>query len=121
MARSEFRWEAPPRVIAENLDRYDVAARVALGKVGQLYAPQMEAYAKANAPWNDRTTNARQTIMGRSSQTPTMVEITLAGTTDYFPFLELGTSKMRPYPIIMPTIDAYQARIMDAVRRIVED
>lgn len=121
MARSEFRWDVPPTAFKTSLDRFDAAARKALGDVADLYAPQMEAYAKNNAPWTDRTGDARKTIKALVTKEPDSVEIALFGTMEYFPFLELGTSKMRPYPIIVPTLQKYHAPVMSAVRRIVED
>lgn len=60
---------------------------------------------KANASWTDRTSNARQGLFGEAEGTT----ITLGGTEDYQGFLEKGTSKMAPYPIIMPTAETTAA------------
>jgi hypothetical protein len=63
---------------------------------------------KAGAPWNDRTTHARQGLTGKADGT----DIYLFGIMFYNPYLELGTEnedgseRMAARPIIEPTMMA---------------
>ncbi|HRF99413.1 MAG TPA: hypothetical protein PLZ51_29570, partial [Aggregatilineales bacterium] len=41
---------------------YIVKAQEALVKIAQYWSAVLEAYAKENAPWTDRTSNARQAL-----------------------------------------------------------
>lgn len=77
-------------------------------------AAEMEAYAKQNAPWTDRTGNARRTLAGFVKQhgEDTLL-IGLAGHMPYSPVLELYYGGR--YSIILPTVDSYAPRIMEAV------
>ena len=121
MASRGFRWEAPPTRLAANLGRYDAALTAGAHRIGDVYAAKMETYAKANAPWADRTGNARQGLAGTTEKSATLMKIWLYGDAAYLPFLELGTRNMRPYPVIWPTIAAHAAPLMADLRRLVED
>ncbi|PJI07045.1 MULTISPECIES: hypothetical protein [Clostridium] len=55
---------------------------------------EMENYAKVNAPWKDRTGNARQTIEGGSKwQGESECAAYVAGNMEYSPYLELAHRK----------------------------
>lgn len=77
-------------------------------------AAEMEGYAKLNAPWTDRTGNARRTMTGFAqwSDSGDLV-VGVAGHMDYSPKLELRHG--RRYAILVPTVDAYAPTILDAV------
>ena len=77
-------------------------------------AEEMEAYAKQNAPWTDRTGNARRTLSGFVMQEDeSTLLIGLAGHMPYSPQLELNYAGK--YKIILPTVDSYAPKIMSAV------
>ncbi len=79
-------------------------------------AGEMEDYAKCNAPWTDRTGNARRTMTGFSQfdKSGNLV-VGIAGHMPYSPKLELRYG--RRYAILVPTVDAYAPTILDAVAR----
>ena len=92
---------------------YDnISSQLSLGMAS--VAADMEHYAKRNAPWTDRTGNARRTLTGFvvSEDEDTML-IGLAGMMHYSPKLELNYGGR--YAIIVPTLDSYAPRLMDAV------
>ena len=121
MAARGFRWEAPPTRLAVQLDRYDRAVDDGAEKIAGVYAARMETFAKANAPWSDRTGASRQSLTGTTEKSAALLKIWLYGDTPYLPFLETGTRNMRPFPIIWPTIAAHAKPLMDDLRRLVED
>ncbi len=77
-------------------------------------AAEMETSAKQNAPWTDRTGNARRTLAGFVRQTgEDTLLIGIAGHMSYSPKLELYYNGR--YAILLPTVDLYAPRIMEAV------
>jgi hypothetical protein len=127
-AAAGFRWESQPTELGRAADEYGARVMAALGELADLYAARLEAYAKRNAPWLDQSGNARQSLTGRAVKEATRVAIELWGggrvngqDTSYIVYLELGTNRMAPRPIIVPTIEAHAAEIMDYARKIVGD
>ncbi|MDD3927281.1 MAG: hypothetical protein PHT33_11555 [bacterium] len=61
--------------------------------------PVLEAYARANRPWTDRTGHAKNGIFGKAAQVRRdLWRLSLGHTMEYGPYLELGT----PPHIIRP-------------------
>ena len=60
MAQSGIVWTKPPSALNPAIVMYGNKVRAAVVAVALLIGAKMEAYAKANAPWTDRTANARQ-------------------------------------------------------------
>lgn len=119
MVAVRFDWQSPPTVIVGNLNTYRSRVLAGLTALASLFAARMEAYAKANAPWADRTGAARQGLTGIATTAAAGVVITLFGAAAHTIFLELGTSRMSPRPIIVPTMDAHVAAIAAALRALV--
>jgi len=85
---------------------------------GLVASKKMEAYAKTNAQWKDRTGNARQTIKGFSEVSGTKVIVGVSGNMEYSPKLELGYEKK--YAILYPTIQKYQGEILKGFAQILK-
>lgn len=115
----QFRWDGDPLALATALDGWEQNVLSALGELADYFAGTLEAYAKANAPWTDRTSNARQGLRGEAEKLATAVVIYLIHTEDYGVFLELGTKYMTPRAIIGPTMESHYAEIMAAVEALV--
>lgn len=121
MALRGFRWETPPTRLTVQLAKYDAAVDRGAEQIAEVYAAKMETFAKANAPWSDRTGASRQSLTGTTEKSAALLKIWLYGDTPYLPFLETGTRNMRPFPVIWPTIAAHAKPLMDDLRRLVED
>lgn len=81
----------------------------------------IETWMKHNAPWQDRTTNARNGLFAKASKgTKNLFRIVLAHTVDYGIYLEEGTRNMHPYPVIQPALHLFAPRVIDTLTRILD-
>ncbi len=113
----KFVWIRPPSGMgAECRRRADAMEPMLLGMMSTLRGSLID-YMKSNAPWQDRTKKARDSldasvnITGKGS-----VTLSARHGVPYGGFLETGTSKMAAYPIIGPGLQAHYAqtrKIMD--------
>jgi hypothetical protein len=127
---SGFQWIVSPKVIADGLDKYGEKALAAVQAVANYWGQSVQDDARVNAPWEDRTGNARgglffavdglglETITGTvtveasSEMSDVTVEsgskdtliVTLAHTVFYGKYLEISNGGT--YAIIMSTIEA---------------
>jgi len=79
-------------------------------------APQMEAYAKENRKWTDRTGHARQGLEGKSTYVPRIfVGCRIYHKVDYAEYLErIAEGK---YAILEPTKDQFAGQFYDEIAR----
>ena len=89
-----------------------------IGVTMNYYEPKLENWAKLNAPWTDRTTNARNGLAARSGRTAKVHYIVLFHQVPYGIWLETRWSGK--YAIIMPTIDKFGPEIMDTLQKILD-
>lgn len=109
-------WQGLDALYARILD-YQSKVELALLRIAQYWAPIIEAEAKANAEWTDRTGNARQGLTGFVDDvSQTMVIIYLAHRMDYGVYLELAHQAR--YAIIMPTLEAHYKPIWDHLKEV---
>ena len=78
---------------------------------------KLEAKAKREKKWINRTSNAVNSIQGSFEWRGSNVAIGLSGSTDYFPKLELGYEKR--YSIITPTTQAMTREILSGFAKVV--
>jgi hypothetical protein len=115
-------WDALPADLRARIQRQ----RAGLLALSQSYAGRMESYAKQNAPWTDRTGNARNNLSGRAvifDQDPDhyVVGVRLAHGMSYGVWLEV-TNRPRgsaARPIIHPTIELFRDRFYDDCHKVV--
>lgn len=126
---SGFQWVVAPDVIAKGLEDYGEKALIALQAVANYWGQSVQDEARQNAPWEDRTGNARGglffavdgfglppltgevTPQAKSEMSDVVVEsgsndtliITLGHTVFYGKFLELSNGGR--YAIVMSTIE----------------
>ena len=91
--------------------------RAAIGVYADTAGKKMEASAKSNAPWIDRTSHARGSILGSFGWQGDKAIITLSGNMDYSVYLELAMGKR--YAILKPTIEKHANSILAGYRRLI--
>lgn len=103
--------------IKQRLEEYQRRIRQALVMVANYWKPVLEAYAKENAPWTDRTGNARQglqAIVDDLSQDT--VKLYLAHGMEYGLWLEIRWAGR--YAAIWPTIQAHLTQIRQMLQEV---
>lgn len=93
------------------LNTVDPAPRVV--STLEALAQEIQAAAQSDAPWSDRTGEARAGLEASVNREGDVVSIDLYHTVDYGQWLE--TIQSGRFAIIMPTLEAYADRVMEAV------
>jgi len=121
-------WIRPPSVIATGLQEFDARSWAAAVAVAEFIAQKMQDDARRNAPWSDRTGNARSGLFGAvdsggrneagqiTALAERVVKIYLAHTMEYGVYLELAHGEK--YAIIWPTIERHLPelkRLLDGI------
>lgn len=96
-------WVRPPAELARALELYGNRALAAVGAIAERTAGGMQNDARRNAPWTDRTGNARSGLFGMVGREGPVFRIVLGHTMFYGVYLELSNGAR--YAIIMPTIE----------------
>ncbi len=113
-----IRWRTPPSELAKSLEQYGDRVLTAVAAVAQYVATQMQDAAKANAPWEDRTGNARSGLFGTSEADFASKVVTIylshAATLDYGIWLELANEGR--YAVVMQTMEAHYDQLMSLLR-----
>lgn len=92
--------------VIRNMMDWERRTRAKLRALGDRYAASMEAYAKPNAPWQDRTSHARQGLFGEAAEfDDDTLRVRAAHTVEYGVYLELCNSGK--YAILDPTVKLY--------------
>ncbi len=103
-----IRWVVPPETLAAAIEKYGDRVITAVTAVAGESASDGQNFAKSNAPWTDRTGNARTGLFGTAerdsaSQTVTIF-ISHSPVIDYSVDLEIGHGGR--YAIIMRSIES---------------
>lgn len=98
--------------IGPNLDRLAFGATAGVMAHFETAAAEVEAYAKANAPWEDRTGMAREGLTASVYEEGGEIVLELAHSVDYGVYLELKDDGR--YAIILPTLEALGPRIINS-------
>jgi len=118
--KAGIRWTVPPSELAVAIERYGDRVLTAVAAVAQYVATQMQNQAQADAPWTDRTGNARTGIFGTSeadfSSRVVTIFLSHGATIDYGIWLELANSGR--YGVIMRTMQAHYEPLMQMLREI---
>ena len=116
--KAGIRWTVPPSELAVAIERYGDRVLTAVAAVAQYVATQMQNQAQADAPWTDRTGNARTGIFGTSeadfSSRVVTIFLSHGATIDYGIWLELANSGR--YGVIMRTMQAHYEPLMQMLR-----
>lgn len=110
-------WDRPPSALAAAFRAYGERVRAATLALGQLLAEAAQESAQANAPWTDRTGNARQSLHAWAEETSAaIVTVYLAHGMDYGKWLELAHGGR--FQIIEPTLVSLYPRAMAGLRAV---
>lgn len=135
MSKKGFEWRGDDAML-RRMDDYERRAVAVTREIATYFAPVLEAHAKANAPWTDRTANARQALRGYVGDDPPrkpsgenaaeypraddlardIVAIYLSHGMNYGVYLE--ASMQARYAIIWPTIQEHLPHIRQMLQRV---
>lgn len=88
--------------LVHGISEADIRARQAILMYGDTAAKKMEGWMRNDAPWTDRTGDARKRLTGEASEVSNGIQIALAHGVEYGIWLEM--SNEQKYAIIEPTI-----------------
>ena len=110
-----FNWIMAPSTVFETAGQ-EYARRVhqATFLLAQRYAPEIENWMKQNAPWTDRTGNARAALWAEAFDFVDTVVIAFGHGVDYGTFLELANAGN--YAVITPALDNFTPKIWNDVQ-----
>lgn len=116
--KSGFEWVVTPEdAFAGLVDVYTQAVRRAVITVVFKRAPEIEAWMKENAVWQDQTGNARQTLWSEPFVDAMVIGITFGHGMDYGWWLEMANAGR--FSIILPALDHWSSIIMQDMNEIV--
>jgi gentisate 1,2-dioxygenase len=108
MAKDGVVWVEPPEKLAQAIEDYGERVVAAVQAVAEFVGGEMQNQARVNAPWTDRTGNARSGLFSVAARETAKALVTIylshGHTVDYGKFLELAHGQR--YAIVMPTIQA---------------
>lgn len=96
------------------MDQYGRDVRSASKALANRWAVDIENYAKDNAPWDDQSSNARQSLRAWADDRNNRLIIYLSHGVEYGVWLEL--KYQGKYAIIERTLDRYRTPVMDSFR-----
>lgn len=100
--------------VTNNMKKLLEKAKVNCLNIMEFTVSDAEGYAKQNAPWHDRTGNARKSIAHASYADDTKVVGAVGIGVYYGLFLEL--CNQGKYRILRPTLDIYRYKLMDNMK-----
>lgn len=102
--------------IAKNLIEKEIKTMAALNLYGDTVSKDMEAYAKSNRPWQDRTGEARKRLKGNKKNMGNVIRCEIAHGVDYGIFLEMKNECR--YAILKPTVQAIGPKAANGLDKI---
>lgn len=101
-----FEWIVPPeQAFPELFDAYAKAIYAGLLAIAERRSPEIEAWMKSNAVWQDRTGNARQSLHSEVEHTLREIAVTMEHGVSYGFWLEVAHQGR--YQIIGPALDTW--------------
>lgn len=112
-------WTNPPSTaVPDMVTAYNNKLRRALFMLALSYAPRIEAWMKENAPWTDRTANARQTLWAEAFDFVDVIVLAFGHGVSYGVFLELANQGR--YSVIFPALDYFGPKIWQDATRLIK-
>jgi hypothetical protein len=116
-SRTGFVWDIPPSKLADQLKGYGERLLRAIHALMDVYGSRLVTYAMANAPWTDRTSNARQGLSSRVIDETSTITLVLFHTMFYGIYLE--TKSGGRWGIIVETLENQYPNLMSALEALV--
>lgn len=104
--------------LIKGLAEREIKTRAALGLYADTVAKKMEAHAKSNKPWVDRTGRAKQSLNSSWKWVGDVARVELSHGVYYGIYLELCNEKR--YAIIKPTIDIISPQAIRGLNKILK-
>ncbi len=105
--------------LTDKLNQFGPRVKRAMVTAAKYIEPQAEKHMKDNAPWTDRTGNARNGLKAQTEIEPNRITIHLYHSVPYGGYLELRWSGR--YQIINPTIEKFAPELMALVAELAFD
>lgn len=102
--------------ILKNLTEKELKTLAALNLYGDTVSKDMEAYAKSNRPWTDRTGEARKRLKGNKKNMGNVIRCEISHGVDYGIFLEMKNE--RRFAILDPTVKAIGPKAANGLDKI---
>lgn len=109
-------WERPPSALKRDLKGWSAALVHQVLLHAQKIAGQMEVWMRANAPWTNRTGDARAGLKARAQQAGIIITVIAYSFVPHQVFLE--TMQNGRFAILKPAVDHFFARFMAGLSRI---
>lgn len=103
--------------LPENLRNLDAHILKRMAVATNAFAPRIESHMKTNAPWTDRTGNARAGLFARSEIGGLSASIVFGHSVFYGIFLETRFSGT--YAIVLPTLEEMAPQFMSFAARLI--
>ena len=110
------RVEIDDQIVLQNLENMSERLQTQLRILGPATAQKMQAFAQENAPWTDRTGNARARLKGSSQMDEYGLEISIYHQMDYGLYLEVCNNET--FAILKKARDGVLPEFIDAVKRL---
>lgn len=104
--------------VYEKLDQLKIKAPQAMTALADVGAKKMEAYAKINARWTDRTGNARLRLRGSYEKIDNELHIVISHGVEYGIWLELAHEKR--FAILLETLTNTSPEIIQGFQGLIE-
>jgi hypothetical protein len=111
---SGIRWE--DSAVINQLRTFDARMDRAITATLAYHATRAVAYARQNASWTDRTTNARNGLFARAERNRPIYRLIVAHSVPYGVWLEVRWNGR--YQILRPTVDHEGPAVMKTVSQI---
>jgi hypothetical protein len=108
VANNRIHWVSD--TLSPGLERFPSKLEAGVALYFEYEESKVQDYMRANAPWTDRTANARQGLFCKAKSTPGNHALVCYHTMPYGIWLEVKNNGQ--YAIIIPTIQHEGARVM---------
>lgn len=106
--------------LSEGIANFEFKMYERMDEIAEEFSREMEAYARSNAPWDDRTGDARSGLTSEisdNSESGTLA-VNLFHTVDYGVWLEIRWGGK--YAILIPTIENMGPRLLEMMERMMD-